>query len=438
VNYYIETYGCQMNVSDSEVVSAILNDVGYIRTNAIDDADIILVNTCSIRENAEIRVRGRLHVFAQLKRKNKNLLIGVLGCMAERLKGELAVQEKTVDLIVGPDAYRLLPQLIEQSQRGNKQIQVFLSADETYEDIIPVRFDNKGVSAFVSIMRGCENRCSYCIVPYVRGIERSRNPESILKEITEVQHKGYKEITLIGQNVDSYRFENINFSQLLSVVAKTFPSMRIRFSTNHPKDLSDDVLHTILQFENIGRHIHLPVQSGSNAMLQLMNRGYTREYYLERIKTIQKAIPDVAISTDIMVGFCNETEENHHETLSLMEEVGYDFSFMFKYNERSGTYAARNLKDNVPEKVKIARLNEVISLQNTLSARSKEKDVGKIYEILIEGMSKKSASEYMGRNSQNKVFVFPSPEKLKAGDRVLVKAERSTPATLMGSLIKKL
>jgi tRNA-2-methylthio-N6-dimethylallyladenosine synthase len=437
MKYYIETYGCQMNVSDSEVVSAILNDNGFVKASTLDEADIILVNTCSIRENAEIRVRGRLKIFNQLKKTNNRILVGVLGCMAERLKEELANQEKMVDLVVGPDSYRLLPQLIEQAQSGKKQIEVMLSDDETYEDIIPVRYDSKGVSAFVAIMRGCENMCSYCIVPYVRGVERSRNTETVLNEIREVQQKGYKEVTLIGQNVDSYIYKDISFANLLAQVATAFPQLRIRFSTNHPKDLSDEVLKTMAAFENICKHIHLPVQSGSNHTLQLMNRGYTREYYLERMKAIHAIVPECAISTDIMVGFCDETDEDQNNTLSLMKEVGYDFAFMFKYSERSGTYAARNLKDNVPEKVKINRLNEVIFLQNELSAKSKAKDVGKMFEVLVEGTSKKSAAEYMGRNSQNKVLVFPSNEKLNAGDTVWVRVERYTSATLIGSFIKK-
>jgi len=434
MKYFIETYGCQMNVADSEIVSSILDQQGYIKANQIEEADIILVNTCSIRENAETRVKGRLSLFSKYKNAN-HAIVGVLGCMAERLKEELIAQNKTVDMVVGPDSYRLLPQLIEQVRSGKRIVEAMLSDDETYEDIIPVRYDSNGVSAFVSIMRGCQNYCSYCIVPYVRGVERSRSPETIINEIKDIEQKNYKEVTLIGQNVDSYQYHDENFSSLLEKVAKTFPNLRIRFSTNHPKDLNDDVLLIMSQYPNICHHIHLPVQSGSNHMLQLMNRGYTREYYLERINAIRKYMPDCAISTDIMVGFCDETEQDHEQTLSLMREVGYDFAFMFKYSERSGTYAAKNMTDNVPEKVKIKRLNEVIALQNELSKISKQNDVGKIYEVLIEGTSKRSDKEFMGRNSQNKVIVFPSEMALKIGDKVMVKVEKYTSATLIGKII---
>lgn len=433
MKYFIETYGCQMNVADSEIVSAILNHSGYSKAENINDADIILINTCSIRENAETRVRGRLNVFKKIK-NNNNTIVGVLGCMAERLKEDLIQQEKSVDLVVGPDSYRLLPQLIEEALSGRKIVQTILSDDETYEDILPVRYDNNSISAFIAIMRGCQNFCSYCIVPYVRGVERSRSPETILNEINDIQQKGYKEITLIGQNVDSYQYKNIHFAQLLKVVATSFPSMRIRFSTNHPKDLSDEVLMVMAQYANICHHIHLPVQSGSNHMLQLMNRGYTREYYLNRIIAIKKYLPNCAISTDIMVGFCNETEEDHQQTLSIMKEVEYDFAFMFKYSERTGTYASKNMKDNVDEKTKIKRLNEVIDLQNKLGAISKQKDVGKTYEVLVEGKSKKSDKEYMGRNSQNKVIVFPSNKVLKPGDYVNVEVKKYTSATLIGEI----
>jgi len=434
MKYFIETYGCQMNVADSEIVSSILDQSGYTKTDSIESADVILINTCSIRENAEIRVRGRLSVFKKQKNEHK-AIVGVLGCMAERLKDDLIKQEKTVDLVIGPDSYRLLPQMIEEALSGRKVVQTMLSDDETYEDIIPVRYDSNGVSAFVSIMRGCQNFCSYCIVPYVRGVERSRNPQTILKEIEDIQAKGYKEITLIGQNVDSYNFSETNFAKLLNIVALAFPQMRIRFSTNHPKDLSNEVLETMAKYANICRHIHLPVQSGSNHMLQLMNRGYTREYYLERVDAIRKYIPDCAISTDIMVGFCDETEEDHQQTLLLMKEVGYDFAFMFKYSERSGTYASKNMKDNIPEKEKIRRLNEVIDLQNKIGRISKEKELGKTFEVLVEGKSKKSDKEYMGRNSQNKVIVFPSDKALKSGDIVNVQVERFTSATLIGNII---
>ncbi|MGQ9847485.1 MAG: tRNA (N6-isopentenyl adenosine(37)-C2)-methylthiotransferase MiaB [Bacteroidales bacterium] len=434
MRYFIETYGCQMNVADSEIVASILNQNGFQKAEKIEDADIILVNTCSIRENAETRVWGRLSHFKKIKDKN-SAIVGVLGCMAERLKEELIQQNKTVDIVAGPDSYRLLPQLIENALNGQKVVETFLSDYETYEDIIPVRYNSNGVSAFVAIMRGCQNFCSYCIVPYVRGVERSRNPVTILKEIEDLHTKGYKEITLIGQNVDSYKYHEISFANLLEQVAVNFPDLRIRFSTNHPKDLSDNVLETMAKYSNICRHIHLPVQSGSNRMLQLMNRGYTREDYLNRINAIKRYLPDCAISTDIMVGFCDETEEDHRQTLLLLEEVGYDFAFMFKYSERSGTYASKNMKDNVPEKEKIRRLNEVIELQNKIGRKSKEKDVGKIYEVLVEGKSKKSDREYMGRNSQNKVIVFPSDKVLMPGNLVNVKVEKYTSATLIGKLI---
>ncbi|NMC99892.1 MAG: tRNA (N6-isopentenyl adenosine(37)-C2)-methylthiotransferase MiaB [Bacteroidales bacterium] len=435
MKYFIETYGCQMNVADSEIVSSILDKSGYTKTNNIENADIILVNTCSIRENAETRVRGRISVYKKHK-KQRNALVGVLGCMAERLKEDLINQEKTVDIVVGPDSYRLLPQMIEEALNGRKIVQTILSDDETYEDILPVRYDNNGVAAFVSIMRGCQNFCSYCIVPYVRGIERSRNPETILNEIKDILEKGFKEVTLIGQNVDSYIYNKTNFAGLLDIVAKEFPLMRIRFSTNHPKDLSDEVLEVMSQYPNICHHIHLPVQSGSNHMLQLMNRGYTREYYLDRIRAIRHFIPDCAISTDIMVGFCDETEEDHQQTLSLMKEVEYDFAFMFKYSERSGTYASKNMKDNIDEKEKIKRLNEVIDLQNKIGRISKQKDVGKTFEVLVEGKSKKSEKEYMGRNSQNKVVVFPSSRPINIGELVQVEIEKYTSATLIGKLIE--
>lgn len=435
MKYFIETYGCQMNVADSEIVCAILDQSGYIKTDNVESADIILINTCSIRENAETRVRGRLSVFKKQKNEH-NAIVGVLGCMAERLKENLIEQEKTVDIVIGPDSYRLLPQIIEEALSGRKVVQTMLSDDETYEDIIPVRYDTNGVSAFVSIMRGCQNFCSYCIVPYVRGIERSRNPDTILREIEDIYTKGYKEITLIGQNVDSYNYHEISFAKLLEQVAVNFPTLRIRFSTNHPKDLNNMVLETMTKYLNICHHIHLPVQSGSNRMLQLMNRGYTREDYLNRINAIKQYLPDCAISTDIMVGFCDETEEDHQQTLLLLEEVSYDFAFMFKYSERSGTYASKNMKDNVPEKEKIRRLNEVIELQNKIGRKSKEKDVGKIYEVLVEGKSKKSDMEYMGRNSQNKVIVFPSDKVLMPGSLVNVKVEKYTSATLIGKIAK--
>lgn len=434
MKYFIETYGCQMNVADSEIVSSILNQNGFLKTEKIDDANIILVNTCSIRENAEKRIWSRLNWFKQFKDKN-SAIIGVLGCMAERLKEELIQKNKAVDIVAGPDTYRKLPQMIDYALNGQKVVETNLSKNETYEDIIPVRLNKNKVSAFVAITRGCQNFCSYCIVPYVRGLERSRPAQTILNEITDLQAKGYKEVILIGQNVDSYKHQDISFAKLLELVAIKFPNLRIRFSTNHPKDLTDEVLITMAKHENICHHIHLPVQSGSNRMLQLMKRGYTREYYLNRISAIKKFLPDCAISTDIMVGFCDETEDDHNDTLSLMREVGFDFAYMFKYSERRQTYAAKKLKDNIPEKEKIRRLNEVINLQNQLSLASKMNDLGKTFKVLVEGKSKKSDEEYMGRNSQNKVIVFPSNRIVHPGDYVTVVVKRYTSATLIGEMI---
>jgi tRNA-2-methylthio-N6-dimethylallyladenosine synthase len=435
MKFYIETYGCQMNVADSEIVASVLTKSGYEQTNNVNEANIILVNTCSIRENAETRVRGRLKVFHQLKKQKPDIKIGVLGCMAERLKEELLKQEVMVDMVVGPDSYREFPTILEKLNKTNKIVETELSKEETYEDIIPFRYENNGISAFVSITRGCQNFCSYCIVPYVRGVERSRSPESILNEIENLIKNNYKEVTLIGQNVDSYKFKYISFPKLLKQCAQTFPGVRFRFSTNHPKDMNDELLQVVASYSNICKHIHLPVQSGSNKILKLMNRGYTREEYLKKIEAIHRYIPEAAISTDIMVGFCDETLEDHLQTLSLMREVEYDFAFMFKYSERSGTYAAKYLKDNVPEKEKIKRLNEVISLQNELSFKSKSKDLGKIYEVLVEGYSKKSKNQYMGRNSQNKVVVFSSNTEITFGSIVKVKIENFTSATLIGKTI---
>ncbi len=433
MKFYIETYGCQMNVADSEVVASILIEHGFIHTKNIDEADIILVNTCSIRENAETRVRGRLKVFQQIKKQKPTIKIGVLGCMGERLKEELLKQEVMVDMVVGPDSYRLLPNTIHKLD-VEKVVETTLSDEETYEEILPYRTESNGISAFVSITRGCQNFCSYCIVPYVRGAERSRSPESIIQEINGLKEQAFKEVTLIGQNVDSYRYNNFSFADLLELVARQFPALRIRFSTNHPKDMTDQLLRVVASYDNICKHIHLPVQSGSNKILKLMNRGYTREQYLQRIASIYKHIPDVAISTDIMVGFCDETLADHSQTLSLMKEVGYDFAFMFKYSERSGTYAAKHLNDNVPEKEKIRRLNEVIALQNELSYESKKHDVGKVFDVLVEGYSKKSKKQMMGRNSQNKVIVFDAHHNTCIGDVVKVKVESFTSATLIGKI----
>ncbi|MBI5540110.1 MAG: tRNA (N6-isopentenyl adenosine(37)-C2)-methylthiotransferase MiaB [Bacteroidia bacterium] len=437
--FYIETYGCQMNVSDSEIVASILKSSDYIHTENAEEADVILVNTCSIRENAEQRVHGRLNVFRLLKKKSPHIVVGVLGCMAERLKEDLLENEKVVDIVVGPDSYRDLPKLLENAETGQKAVNVYLSQEETYADISPVRYDSNGVSAFVSIMRGCQNMCSYCIVPYVRGVERSRKPDTIINEVGDLIKKGYKEVTLIGQNVDSFNYSDesdvdTSFSNLLEIVAVTYPKIRIRFSTNHPKDLSDSVLEVMAKYDNICKSIHLPVQSGSTNTLTRMNRGYSRDWYLDRINSIKRIVLDCAISTDIMVGFCGETEEDHKETLSLMELICYDFAFMFKYSERPGTYASKNMKDDVPEEIKVRRLNDVIELQRKLSKDSKQIDVGKKYEVLIEGFSKKSKEELVGRNSQNKVIVFPSKTN-QPGEFVMVEVIKCTSGTLIGKLI---
>jgi tRNA-2-methylthio-N6-dimethylallyladenosine synthase len=445
---YIETYGCQMNVADSEVVASILKDKGYDITEDINEADVILVNTCSIRENAEQRVWGRLDVFKQIKKKKPELTVGVIGCMAERLKEKLLEEEKTVDIVVGPDAYRELPSLLETAETGQRGVNVILSKEETYADISPVRLDKNRISAFVSIMRGCNNMCSYCIVPYVRGAERSRNPESILKEIEDLYNNGYKEVTLIGQNVDSYIWESedenlptgrqgktITFAQLLEKTAKISPKLRIRFSTSHPKDMSDEVLYTMAMYSNICNYIHLPAQSGSSKVLAEMKRGYTREWYMDRIMAIKQILPDSAISTDIMTGFPGETEEDHQATLSLMEFVNYDFSYMFKYSERPKTYAARHLKDDVSDGTKSRRLTEIINLQAQLSEKSKKADLGKVFEVLVEGVSKKSSEQLFGRNSQNKVVVFPKKD-FAIGDYIFVEITECTSATLIGVPVK--
>jgi tRNA-2-methylthio-N6-dimethylallyladenosine synthase len=435
---YIETYGCQMNVADSEVVASILSDSGYKLTDTINNAELILINTCSIRENAEQRVWGRLDFIKNLKRKKPEIVVGVIGCMAERLKEKLIETDKLVDIVVGPDAYRGLPLLVAEAESGNKGVNVLLSREETYADISPVRMDKNGVTSFISIMRGCNNMCAYCVVPYVRGAERSRNPESIINEATDLFEKGYREVTLIGQNVDSYIWKNdiqtIRFPELLEKVALVNPKLRVRFSTSHPKDLSDELLLTMIRYENICRHIHLPAQSGSSRILKLMNREYTREWYMDRITAIKKIIPDCSISTDMITGFCTETEEDHEESLSLMEWAEFDFAYMFKYSERPGTKAARKYKDDVSEEIKALRLNEIISLQNRLSARSKKTDVGTIQEVLIEGTSKRSASQLYGRNSQNKVVVFPKGDSVK-GEYIRVFIDKSTSATLIGKNI---
>jgi tRNA-2-methylthio-N6-dimethylallyladenosine synthase len=431
---YIETYGCQMNVSDSEVVVAILSGHQYEITDDIRDADIILVNTCSIRENAEKRIFGRISVFKQYKNDNPQLIIGIIGCMAERLK-DVLFNDKAVDLVAGPDAYRDIPVLLENARKGEKGINVALSLEETYDDIEPVRIDKKGVSAFIAIMRGCNNFCSYCVVPYTRGRERSRDPETIILEARELINKGYKEVTLLGQNVNSYHWEQngkcLCFSDLLDKVAEINPLLRVRFATSHPKDLSDELLHVMAKHPNICRHIHLPCQSGSSSVLKIMNRKYTRDDYLQRVAAINQFLPGCSITTDIISGFCTETEEDHQQTLSLMENVGFDFAYMFKYSERPGTTAIKRYKDDVPDDVKTRRLNEIIELQKKLSAASNQKDVGKTFEVLVEGPSKRSPDDYCGRTSQNKMVVFPK-KKLKPGIYTRIKIIDYTSATLIG------
>jgi tRNA-2-methylthio-N6-dimethylallyladenosine synthase len=435
---FIETYGCQMNFSDSEIVASILTADGFDSTNNISDADFIFLNTCSIRENAEDRVRKRLQYLRSLKKKKPGLKIGLLGCMAERLKDELLKEENSIDIIAGPDSYRDLPELLQQVETGYQAINTILSADETYADIVPVRYDSNGVSAFISIMRGCENFCAYCVVPYVRGQERSRDMNSILSEATDLFNKGYREITLLGQNVNSYLFkkgtESTNFAKLLEQVAMIHPDLRVRFATSHPKDISDELLQTIASHENICRSLHLPLQSGSTAILSKMNRGYTREQYMEQIEAVRRIIPGCAISTDIITSFCDETEEDHRQTLSMMEWVGFDYAYMFRYSERPGTIAAALYKDNVPDEIKERRLNEIIASQQKLSYQSNIKDIGSIYEVMIEGYSKRSKDHFSGRNSQNKVVVFPKTNN-KPGECIKIKILHVTSATLIGNAV---
>ena len=428
-----------MNVNDSEVMLSILHDAGYVRTMDMNDADIILVNTCAIRDNAEQRIHGRLEQFRLQKQRRGNVIVGVTGCMAERLKDKL-LDNHIVDLVAGPDAYRDLPRMIEATTPDSPQINVLLSHEETYADIIPERMDRNGVSAYISIMRGCNNVCSYCVVPYTRGAERSRDPRTIIREAEDIVAKGYREVCLLGQNVDSYLWEdpetadrNMNFAQLLEAVAKISPDLRVRFSTSHPKDISDEVIYTMAMYGNICRHIHLPVQSGSNAMLEKMRRKYTREWYLERVQKIRSVIPDCGITTDVIAGFCGETEEDHRDTLSLMEKVGFDSAFMFQYSERPGTLAARKYKDDVPEEVKTRRLNEIIALQNRLSLQSNEREIGRTHRVLIEGVSKKNADELFGRASNNKVCVFPAGGH-HIGEYVDVEVVSCTSATLLSRL----
>jgi tRNA-2-methylthio-N6-dimethylallyladenosine synthase len=433
---YIETYGCQMNVVDSEVVVAILQQHQYSLTEDIDEADLVLVNTCSIRDNAEQRVRARLKDFRKLKNKKRPVSVGVIGCMAERVKEQLLEEEPVVDLVVGPDAYRDLPALLQEVESGQKGINTILSLEETYGDIRPVRMDRNHVTSFVAIMRGCNNFCAYCVVPGTRGRERSRDPETIVREATDLFSKGYREVTLLGQNVNSYRWKEgkspLKFEKLLERIAGIDPSFRVRFATSHPKDMSDELLKVIAQYPNLCRSIHLPVQSGSTSVLERMKRRYTREHYMDRIRAIRNYLPDATISTDIIAGFCGETEEEHQQTLSLMKWAKYDFAYMFKYSERPETFAAEKLKDDVSEAVKTRRLSEIIELQSKLSLESKEKDVGQSFEVLVEGTSKKSEEQLYGRTSQNKVVVFPKND-LKPGDYTEVTISACTSATLIGA-----
>ena len=432
---FIETYGCQMNVADSEVVASIMQSDGFELTDTITGADAILVNTCSIRDNAEQKVISRLQYFQSLKRKKHGLIVGVIGCMAERVQEEL-IRDHGVDFVAGPDAYLDLPNLVGAVEKGEKAINIELSTTETYREVLPARI-GKAISGFVSIMRGCNNFCSYCIVPYTRGRERSRDMESILNEVKDLDARGYKEVTLLGQNVNSYKFEKegqtIGFPELLEQVALAVPNMRIRFTTSHPKDMSDATLEMIAKYPNLCKFIHLPVQSGSNAVLKAMDRKYTREWYLERIAAIRRILPEATIGTDIFCGFHNESEENHQETLSLMREVGFDAAFMFKYSERPGTFAAKNLPDNISEEEKVRRLNEIIALQMELSHESNKRDVGKTFEVLVEGYSKRSRDHFCGRTSQNKMVVFPKAGR-KIGDFVHVTITKATAATLLGEV----
>lgn len=442
---YIESYGCQMNFSDSEIVTSILkNEAGFATTSSYEDADLILLNTCAIRDNAEQKVRNRLSHLTPLKKKRPDLVVGVLGCMAERLKKKLLEEEKIVDIVAGPDAYRDLPKLVAEAEDGEKAVNVFLSREETYADITPVRLNSNGVTAFISIMRGCDNMCSFCVVPYTRGRERSRDPHSIVKEATDLFEQGYREVTLLGQNVDSYKYqltdeagqasETCNFAQLLERVALVSPQLRVRFSTSHPKDITDDVLYTIKKYENICKYIHLPAQSGSSRVLELMNRTYDREWYLAKIDRIREILGvECGISHDLIAGFCTETEEDHQQTLSLMEYVQYDYGYMFAYSERPGTPAAKKLVDDIPEDVKKRRLNEIIATQQRLSLQRNQLALGKVHKVLVEGFSKRSQDFLQGRNDQNKVVVFPK-HNFKPGDYVNVLVRDCTAATLIGEV----
>jgi len=443
--FYIESYGCQMNFSDSEIVASILHEEGYGATRNFEEANLVLLNTCSIREKAEQTVRNRLTTFRKIKDRQPGMLIGVLGCMAERLKAKFLEEEKLVDIVVGPDAYRSLPGLISEAEGGQKTVNVLLSREETYADISPVRLDTNGVTAFVSIMRGCNNMCTFCVVPFTRGRERSRDNISIINECKDLFERGYREVTLLGQNVDSYYFNPsgstdtehvVNFALLLEQVALISPELRIRFSTSHPKDITDDVLETMARYDNICKYIHLPVQSGNTRILSQMNRTYTREWYLNKVKRIREIMPDCGLSTDVISGFCSETEEEHQDTLSLMEQCRFDMAYMFSYSERPGTLAARRYKDDVPEEVKKRRLEEIIKLQNSHSRESYKNDIGKEFEVLIEADSKRSEHDWSGRNSQNKVVVFPKEHYgQKKGDYARVRIHDATSATLIGRIV---
>lgn len=430
----IETYGCQMNVADSEVVAAVMAMAGYDTTDSDEEAAAVLLNTCSIRDNAEQKIFSRLAYWNAMRRKSgRNIIIGVIGCMAERMREEL-IRKHGVDLVAGPDSYLHLPDLVAAAEAGMPAIDIELSATETYRDVVPRRIGSNGVSGFISIMRGCNNFCSYCIVPYTRGRERSREPQSILRELADLRSRGFREITLLGQNVNSYRYEDIGFPDLLAMVAEAAPDMRVRFTTSHPKDMSDRTLQTIAAHPNIARHIHLPVQSGSDKVLKAMNRKYTREWYLDRVAAIRRILPDAGLSTDMFTGFHDETEEDFQETLSLMREAGFDSAFMFKYSERPGTLASRTMPDNVPEDVKIDRLNRMIALQNELSLESNRRDIGREFEVLVEGVSKRNAGELFGRTSQNKVAVFPAGTA-RPGDFVRVRVTSATSATLLAEMV---
>lgn len=452
---YLETYGCQMNFADSEIVASVLMEQGFSTTPDMHQADVVMVNTCTVRDNAEQRIRGRLDLFRSLKKNNPEVIIGVMGCMAEHLKDKLLEEEKVVDIVVGPDAYRNLPYLITKVGTGQKAVNVLLSREETYADISPVRLGGNGVCAFITITRGCDNMCTFCVVPLTRGRERSRDPQSIINEARDLFEKGYREVTLLGQNVDSYLWietlsskkeimkariegvevgETCSFAQLMEHVAQIDPLLRVRFSTSHPKDMTDDVLHVMAKYDNVCSYIHLPVQSGNSELLENMNRGYNRKWYLDRINTIRSILPDCGISTDIITGFCGETEEQHRDTISLMEEVGFDFAYMFMYSERPGTLAARRFIDDIPEEVKNRRLQEVIELQMLLSDVSNRNDVGKTFQVLVEGESKRSSDDLQGRTPQNKVVVFPR-QHFQKGDYVNVLVEDCTRATLKGMAV---